>query len=118
MVIGAETMSAAKCEAAGGKKAALNDIWMLHDWIVPGFECSWGVFAGECPELGGRVGGTAFDTPDPRLAGKVSDRSTRPAVTSRSTGRPEPFAALVRRAPRPPVTAIVEHHRLGVDARG
>ena len=45
---------------------------MLHDWIVPGFECTWGVFAGECPELGGRVGGTAWDAPDPRTAGKVS----------------------------------------------
>ena len=35
----------------------LIDIWMMHAWVVPGFECSWGVFAPECPELGGRTGG-------------------------------------------------------------
>jgi len=28
---------------------------MVHDWVVPGWECSWGVFAAECPELGGAV---------------------------------------------------------------
>ena len=44
---------------------ALDDIWMLHDWVVPGWECSWGVFAGECPELGGRTGATAWDPPAP-----------------------------------------------------
>jgi hypothetical protein len=38
---------------------------MLHAWIVPGFECSWGTFSGECPELGGRLCGTAWDSPDP-----------------------------------------------------
>ena len=74
LVVGAESTSAAECAKRGGQKAALKDIWMVHDWIVPGWECSWGVYAGECPELGGRVGGTAFDTPDPRLAGKVSDQ--------------------------------------------
>ncbi len=66
MVVGAEQTSKAECEARGGHKVALPDIWMLHDWVVPGFECSWGVFAPECPELGGRIGGTAYDTPDPR----------------------------------------------------
>jgi hypothetical protein len=65
-VIGAEQTSKAECESRGGRKVALPDIWMLHDWIVPGFECSWGVFAPECPELGGRTGGTAYDAPDPR----------------------------------------------------
>jgi hypothetical protein len=33
---------------------------MMHDWIVPGWECSWGVFAGECPELGGNTGKDAW----------------------------------------------------------
>jgi len=42
----------------GGTKDPLTDIWMLHDWVVPGFECSWGLFAGECPELGGGLGTT------------------------------------------------------------
>ena len=61
VVVGNEATSKADCEARGGRKAALNDIWMVHDWVVPGWECSWGVFAGECPELGGKVGGTAWD---------------------------------------------------------
>jgi hypothetical protein len=66
VVVGAESTSPARCEALGGKKIPLTDIWMLHDWVVPGFECSWGTFAAECPELGGRIGGTAWDAPDPK----------------------------------------------------
>ena len=62
LIIGAETESKADCEKAGGHKIALTDIWMLHDWIVPGWECSWGVFASECPELGGKVGLDAWHT--------------------------------------------------------
>lgn len=62
LVIGAETMSKADCEKAGGHKIALTDIWMLHDWVVPGWECSWGVFASECPELGGKTGLDAWHT--------------------------------------------------------
>ena len=34
---------------AGGHKAPLANVWMVHDWVVPGFECSWGVFAGGVP---------------------------------------------------------------------
>jgi hypothetical protein len=60
IVIGAEQMTPAECTAAGGTKRELPDIWMLHDWIVPGWECSWGVFAPECPELGGKPGTDAF----------------------------------------------------------
>jgi len=62
LIIGAESESAADCEKAGGHKIALTDIWMLHDWVVPGWECSWGVFASECPELGGKVGLDAWHT--------------------------------------------------------
>lgn len=69
VVIGAEAMSADDCAARGGKKVANDNVWMLHDWIVPGWECSWGVFAGECPELGGRAGGSAWDDPAPDSAG-------------------------------------------------
>ena len=65
LVIGAESTSASDCAAHGGAKVPLTDVWMLHDWVVPGWECSWGVFAAECPELGGRTGGTAYDQPDP-----------------------------------------------------
>ena len=69
LVIGGEAMSAEDCAALGGRKVALDNVWMLHDWIVPGWECSWGVFAGECPELGGRTGGSAWDEPAPGSAG-------------------------------------------------
>jgi hypothetical protein len=62
LVIGAESMSKADCESHGGKKIALTDIWMLHDWAAPGFDCSWGVFASECPELGGKIGRDAWHT--------------------------------------------------------
>jgi hypothetical protein len=61
LVIGGEDTSLEDCKARGGEKRELRGIWMVHAWVVPGFECSWGVFAGECPELGGRVGGTAWD---------------------------------------------------------
>lgn len=80
VVVGNEATSKADCEARGGKKAALQDIWMVHDWIVPGWECGWGVFAGECPELGGRVGGTAFDKPDPRAFAAATKATTRQAA--------------------------------------
>ncbi len=70
VVIGGEALSDAECAERGGKKTALEGIWMLHDWVVPGWECSWGAFAGECPELGGRSGGTAWDEPAPRDSGQ------------------------------------------------
>ena len=59
VVIGGERISEATCKARGGYKAGLENIWMVHDWVAPGWECSWGVFAAECPELGGRPGGTS-----------------------------------------------------------
>jgi hypothetical protein len=62
LVIGSETTSAEDCAARGGHKAPLTNAWMLHDWVVPGFECSWGVFAAECPELGGRAGASAWQS--------------------------------------------------------
>lgn len=60
MVVGAESTSEAECAQRGGRKVALTDIWMLHDWATPGFDCSWGVFASECPELGGKIGRDAW----------------------------------------------------------
>ncbi len=61
-VVGGENVSAAQCAARGGTKSAglMKDVWMEHAWVAPGWECSWGVFAGECPELGGKLGGSAF----------------------------------------------------------
>jgi hypothetical protein len=64
-VIAGEESSRAECAALGGHKTLLIDVWMMHAWVVPGFECSWGVFSGECPELGGHIGGTAWDPPAP-----------------------------------------------------
>jgi hypothetical protein len=69
LVIGGEEVSAAECQTAGGEKRLLPDLWMVHDWIVPGWECTWGVFAPECPELGGQVGGSAWDPPAPDREG-------------------------------------------------
>jgi hypothetical protein len=66
VVVAGESSSEAECAARGGRKVALDGVWMLHDWVVPGWECSWGVFAGECPELGGRTGASAWDDPVPR----------------------------------------------------
>jgi hypothetical protein len=60
IVIGAESMSKEECERLGGRKAGLKGVYMMHDWIVPGWECTWGVFAGECPELGGKLGKDAW----------------------------------------------------------
>jgi hypothetical protein len=68
VVAGGEALSDADCAARGGQKVSLDGVWMLHDWVVPGWECSWGVFAGECPELGGRTGGTAWDPPAPEAS--------------------------------------------------
>jgi hypothetical protein len=63
VVVGGEALDEAGCTARGGRKVALDSVWMLHDWVVPGWECGWGVFAGECPELGGRTGASAWDPP-------------------------------------------------------
>jgi hypothetical protein len=74
-VVGGEDMSPQQCADRGGRKTRLIDIWMMHAWVVPGFECSWGVFSGECPELGGRLGGTAWEAPVPSktLSGDSAD---------------------------------------------
>ena len=63
-VVGGEDVSPQQCADRGGRKVLLIDVWMMHAWVVPGFECSWGVFSGECPELGGRLGGTAWEAPE------------------------------------------------------
>ena len=63
-VVGGEDSTPQECADRGGHKVLLIDIWMMHAWVVPGFECSWGVFSGECPELGGRLGGTAWEAPE------------------------------------------------------
>jgi hypothetical protein len=65
VVVAGEESTRAQCAAMGGRKTLLTDIWMVHAWIVPGISCDWGVFSGECPDLGGRIGGTASSGPYP-----------------------------------------------------
>jgi hypothetical protein len=60
VVVAGEETTPQQCAGLGGSKHLLPDVWMLHDWIVPGWECSWGVFAPECPELGGHTGASAW----------------------------------------------------------
>ncbi len=65
VVVAGEESTRAQCAALGGTKTLLTDVWMVHAWVVPGVSCDWGTFSGECPELGGRLGGTAYDGPYP-----------------------------------------------------
>ena len=51
-VIGNEETSQAECERRGGQKTDGTDSWMVHAWVVPGWESAWGIFSGEHPELG------------------------------------------------------------------
>lgn len=56
VVIGAENTSQAKCEAMGGKKAPLHNLWMNHTWVADAWPSSWGLFSAENPDLGGKIG--------------------------------------------------------------
>jgi hypothetical protein len=46
-VIGAEGMTPADCAARGGVKASGQDAWMVHAWVVPGWDSLQGVFSAE-----------------------------------------------------------------------
>jgi hypothetical protein len=54
LVLGAENISDRRCAAAGGENVGLQRNWMMHAWVVPGWESGWGIFSGEHPDLGGR----------------------------------------------------------------
>jgi hypothetical protein len=56
VVIAAESASQAKCEAMGGKKTALHNLWMMHAWTADAWQSSWGMFSAENPDLGGKIG--------------------------------------------------------------
>jgi len=43
-------VTAAQCAAAGGNFMAITT-WMVHAWVVPGWESSQGVFSHENPNL-------------------------------------------------------------------
>jgi hypothetical protein len=61
VVVGGESDSAAECAAKGGAKVGLENLWMNHTWVVPGWESSWGLFSSEHPELGGVTGNINAD---------------------------------------------------------
>ena len=102
VVVGGEESTRQQCAAMGGRKTLLTDVWMVHAWVVPGFECGWGVFSGECPELGGTLGGTA-STVRTRARSRSRDRQSalsRAATRSRCAagGSPSRRALRARRA--------------------
>ena len=66
---------------------------MVHDWVAPGWDCSWGVFAAECPELGGTIGGSPFS--------EVLAPVSVPEERSRA-GTLDPPMATERRVPEKP----------------
>jgi hypothetical protein len=70
-VIGGEETTRQECAARGGRKSLLTDIWMVHAWVAPDITCAWGVFSGECPNLGGTLGGTASSGPYPSKLNKT-----------------------------------------------
>jgi hypothetical protein len=52
VVLGGTQLTAEQCAARGGIKADGSTAWMVHAWVVPGWESAWGTFSGEHPELG------------------------------------------------------------------
>jgi hypothetical protein len=41
----------AQCDSVQGQFMR-RTVWMVHAWVVPGWESAWGTFSGEHPELG------------------------------------------------------------------
>jgi len=54
-VVGNEETTKEECARRGGQKTDGSDAWMVHAWVVPGWESAWGLFSGEHPELGEHV---------------------------------------------------------------
>jgi hypothetical protein len=52
VVIGGTQLTADECASRGGIKADGSTAWMVHAWVVPGWESAWGTFSSEHPELG------------------------------------------------------------------
>lgn len=51
VVVGGESTTVAECAARGGAKANVGNGWMVHAWVVPGWESPQGVFSPEHPGL-------------------------------------------------------------------
>ena len=47
VVVGGEKTTPEQCKSRGGNKVGLNDIWMVHAWVVPGWDSPQGVFSPE-----------------------------------------------------------------------
>ena len=47
VVVGGESTTVAECTARGGVKANVGNGWMVHAWVVPGWESPQGVFSPE-----------------------------------------------------------------------
>jgi len=47
VVVGGEATTVAECTARGGAKANVGNGWMVHAWVVPGWESPQGVFSPE-----------------------------------------------------------------------
>jgi hypothetical protein len=45
VVVGGESTTVAECSARGGAKANVDNGWMVHAWVVPGWESPQGVFS-------------------------------------------------------------------------
>lgn len=63
-VVGGEDVTKADCDDLDGAFLDFGDIWMSHEWVVPGWESAWGTFSSENPSLGGRIG-DINGVPDP-----------------------------------------------------
>jgi hypothetical protein len=50
-VLGDVDTTEAECQERGGRKQDLDDLWMSHAWVVPGWESPWGTFSAEHPDL-------------------------------------------------------------------
>jgi hypothetical protein len=50
-VIGGEKTTPAQCAAMGGVKADGSEFWMVHAWVVPGWDSPQGVFSAEHQDL-------------------------------------------------------------------
>jgi hypothetical protein len=55
-VLGVDAVTEEACAARGGRLRNIGNIWMNHMWNAAGWESSWGMFSGEHPDLGGRIG--------------------------------------------------------------
>nr|MDT0667281.1 hypothetical protein [Micromonospora sp. DSM 115978] len=57
--VGGDDVRQANCEQVGGTvRGGVGDsqMWMMHAWVVPGWESPWGLFSSENPELTLAVG--------------------------------------------------------------